>query len=310
MLERSHLSILREVERCGTLTEAANALCLTQSALSHAIKKLEQQLGTTVWEKEGRQLRLTRAGQYLLGLAHRLLPQFEHAEALMQQYAAGQRGTLRIGMECHPCYQWLLKVVSPFLSAWPDVDVDVKQAFQFGGMAALFGYDIDVLITPDPLFKTGVVFTPVFDYEQVLVVAANHPLASAPAVTPPQLSEETLISYPVAAERLDVFNQFLLPANCSPKKHKTLENTEIILQMVAAGRGVAAFPDWLVREYKEHLNITAVRFSETGIAKQIYLGVRENDQEIDYLQGFIQTAKELKVGARQRGVNSSADGAG
>jgi LysR family transcriptional regulator for metE and metH len=291
MLERSHLAILREVERCGTMTDAAEKLFLTQSALSHAIKKLERQLGTAVWEKDGRQLRLTRAGQYLLGLANRLLPQFEHAEALMQQYATGQRGILRIGMECHPCYQWLLKSVAPFLAAWPDVDVDVMQAFQFGGMAALFGYEIDVLITPDPLFKEGIVFMPVFDYEQVLVVAANHPLAASKSVSPQQLSDETLISYPVEAERLDIFNQFLLPANCTPRKHKTVENTDIIMEMVAAGRGVAAFPDWLVQEYKTRIDITALRFGAKGIAKQIHIGIREGDNEIDYLRGFIELAK-------------------
>ncbi|WP_375177203.1 LysR family transcriptional regulator [Marinobacter mobilis] len=292
MLERSHLAILREVDRCGTLTEAAERLHLTQSALSHAIKKLETQLGTTVWVKEGRQLRLTRAGQYLLGLANRLLPQFEHAEVLMQQYAAGQRGTLRIGMECHPCYQWLLKTVSPFLAAWPKVDVDVKQAFQFGGMAALFGYDIDVLITPDPLFKEGIAFTPVFDYEQVLVVASDHPLAGKTRVLPEQLGSETLISYPVEIERLDVFSQFLLPAGCSPKQHKTLETTDIILQMVAAGRGVAAFPDWLVKEYCHKLPVTSLRLGPQGIQKQIHVGVRVDDNELDFIQGFIEIANQ------------------
>lgn len=298
MLERSHLAILREIDRRGTLTEAAERLFLTQSALSHAIKKLEHHYGTAIWVKEGRQLRLTRAGQYLLGLANRLLPQFEHAEILMQQYALGQRGTLRIGMECHPCYQWLLKIVAPFLSAWPDVDVDVKQAFKFGGMAALFGYDIDVLITPDPLLKEGVVFTPVFDYEQVLVVAADHQLANAAYVTPPQLAEQTLISYPVDIERLDIFNQFLLPANCSPKNHKTIETTDIILQMVAAGRGVAAFPDWLVAEYqgKTSTRFKPLRLGKKGIFKQIHLGVRVDDNELDYIRGFMEIAKDSTAG--------------
>ncbi|MFX4635605.1 LysR substrate-binding domain-containing protein, partial [Acinetobacter baumannii] len=87
-----------------------------------------------------------------------------------------ERGALRIGMECHPCYQWLLKIVSPYLAAWPAVDVDVKQKFQFGGIGALFGYEIDMLVTPDPLYKAGLVFEPVFDYEQVLVVGPGHPL--------------------------------------------------------------------------------------------------------------------------------------
>src|ERR1700754_314526 len=230
MLERSHLMVVREVERQGSLTGAAAALNVTHSALSHTVKKLEEQLGTPVWTREGRSMRLTQAGRYLLGLANRLLPQFEHAEARMKQYAQGERGTLRIGMECHPCYQWLLKVVAPYLARWPDVDVDVKQRFQFGGIGALFGYEIDLLVTPDPLFKPGLHFEPVFDYEQVLVVARDHPLAGSPYVKPQQLTREVLISYPVDIERLDIYNQFLLPAGVTPKRHKAIETTDIMLQ--------------------------------------------------------------------------------
>jgi LysR family transcriptional regulator for metE and metH len=291
MLERIHLAVIREVHRQGSLTAAADVLCLTQSALSHTIKKLEQQLGTPVWDREGRKLRFTQAGEYLLGLANRLLPQLEHAEQLMQQYAKGQRGTLRIGMECHPCYQWLLKVVAPYLGAWPDVDVDVKQKFQFGGIGALFGYEIDVLVTPDPLHRPGLRFEPVFDYEQVLVVGGAHPLAGRDFVTPQQLVEETLITYPVPVERLDIYNQFFLPAGCTPRKHKVIETTDIMLQMVAAGRGVAALPDWLVRETMPKLAIQPVRLGAHGIAKQLFLGVREADGDIDYLKAFVDMAR-------------------
>ncbi|MBS1187974.1 MAG: LysR family transcriptional regulator, partial [Burkholderiaceae bacterium] len=160
MLDRVHLSIIREVERQGSLTAAAGELCLTQSALSHSMRKLEQQLGTDIWLREGRRLRLTPAGQYLLAVANRVLPQFELAEERLRQFARGERGTLRIGMECHPCYQWLMKIASSYLDAWPDVDMDVRQKFQFGGIGALFGHEIDMLVTPDPLFKTGLQFEP------------------------------------------------------------------------------------------------------------------------------------------------------
>ncbi|MGB1950371.1 MAG: LysR family transcriptional regulator [Marinobacter sp.] len=294
MIERSHLEILREVERQGSLTAAAEALHLTQSALSHAIKKLELQLGTPVWQREGRQLRLTQAGQYLLSLATRLLPQFEHAELLVGQFARGQRGTLRIGMECHPCYQWLLKVVGPYLEDWPTVDVDVKQRFQFGGIGALFGHDIDVLVTPDPLHRPGLVFEPVFDYEQVLVVASGHDLASKAWAEPADLADETLITYPVEVERLDIYTHFLLPAHASPGRHKTIETTDIMLQMVAAGRGVAALPRWLVEEYGERMPIAAVRLGKAGIAKQIFLGLRERDRGVDYLNSFMNLARGVR----------------
>src|SRR3984957_19223943 len=190
MIERIHLTIVQEVDRHGSLTAAAEILCVTQSALSHSMKKLEQQLGTDIWLREGRSLRLTQAGQYLLAVANRLLPQLDLAEERLKQYAQGERGALRIGMECHPCYQWLLNIVSPYLAAWPDVDVDVKQKFQFGGIGALFGYEIDLLVTPDPLLKPGLKFIPVFDYEQVLVVASNHALAKVDHVKPRQLGQE------------------------------------------------------------------------------------------------------------------------
>ncbi|MGC4060249.1 MAG: LysR family transcriptional regulator [Aquabacterium sp.] len=292
MLERIHLAIVQEVEKQGSLTAAAAVLCLTQSALSHSMKKLEQQLGTDIWLREGRSLRLTQAGQYVLAMANRVLPQLDLAEERLRQFAQGERGALRIGMECHPCYQWLLKIVSPYLAAWPDVDVDVKQKFQFGGIGALFGYEIDMLVTPDPLYKPGLHFEPVFDYEQVLVVATSHPLAEASHIKPKQLTDEVLITYPVATDRLDIYTQFLMPAGISPKRHRTIETTDIMLQMVASGRGVAALPRWLVEEYAEKMNVVAVRLGARGIAKQIHLGVREADTDIDYLKAFVELARQ------------------
>ena len=294
MLERAHLAIIREVDRQGSLTAAAGVLCLTQSALSHTMKKLEQALGTDIWLREGRSLRLTQAGQYLLEVANRLLPQLDRAEERLSQYAQGQRGTLRIGMECHPCYQWLLTVVAPYLAQWPDVDVDVKQKFNFGGIGALFGYEIDLLVTPDPLYKPGLRFEPVFDYEQVLVVSRHHALATETYIDPEQLSSEVLITYPVETDRLDIYNQFLQPAGISPKHHKVIETTDIMLQMVASGRGVAALPRWLVENYANEMEVVAVRLGQQGIAKQIFLGAREADANIDYLKAFFELARKLK----------------
>jgi LysR family transcriptional regulator, regulator for metE and metH len=291
VLERAHLSLLREVQQRGSLTAAARSLGLTQSALSHSVRKLEQQLGMPVWEREGRGLRLTSAGTYLMSLSQRLLPQLEHAEHVLAQLARGERGTLRIGMECHPCYQWLLKVVEPYLHAFPDVDLDVKQKFQFGGIGALFGHEIDMLVTPDPLRRKGLHFEPVFDYEQVLVVGKQHPFAGRTYVSPAELEQETLITYPVEIERLDVYSQFLLPAGCVPKRHKTIETTDIMLQMVACGRGVAALPKWLVAEYQPQLPLVPVRLGRHGIAKHIFLGLRVADTEVDYVAAFMKLAR-------------------
>ncbi|MBU2863806.1 LysR family transcriptional regulator [Reinekea forsetii] len=294
MLERIHFSIIRETERLGTLTAAAQSLCLTQSALSHTMRKLEQKLGTAIWLREGRTLQLTQSGHYLLNVANRILPQLEHAEAQLKQFAQGHRGELRIGMECHPCYQWLLKVVSPFLEQWPNVDIDVKQKFQFGGMGALYGHEIDLLVTPDPIIKPGSSFEPVFEYEQVLVVNNAHKLAKQASAEPRDLMEEVLITYPVAQNRLDIFTHFLSPAGITPKQHKTIETTDIMLQMVASKRGVAALPKWLAQEYQSKLPIKTVRLGKKGVPKKIYLGVRDVDKDTDYLKALIQIARNTQ----------------
>ncbi len=291
MIDRMHLRILREIERQGSLTAAARALHLTQPALTHTIKKLEGQIGAPLWTKEGRNLQLTQAGQYLQREASRLLPQLERVDDVLGQYARGDKGTLRIGMECHPCYQWLLNIVKPFLSQWPGVDVDVKQQFQFGGLAALFNHDIDVLVTPDPVKRDGIVFEPVFPYEQVLVVSRDHSLAKKAWVEPEELSSEVLYTYPVSPERLDIFQQFLLPAHCQPKRHKTLEDTDMILQMVAAGRGVATLPQWLVEEYAQSIPVAPVRLGEQGVHKQIHLGTRTDASEDTHIKTLIELSR-------------------
>lgn len=290
MLERHHLKIIAAIHEHGTLTEAAERMHLTQSALSHSMRKLEQALGTPLWEKDGRRLRLTHGGMTVLNLAQRILPQIEHTEEQLYEIAEGKQGALRIGMECHPCYQWLLRVVRPFLIAYPGVDVDVRQKFTFGGLQALHGYDIDLLLTPDPLHLPSVVYKAVFDYEQVLVMSQSHPLAGKPWLSPEDLGSEVLFTYPVEPSRLDIFSHFLTPAGCGVKRHKWIETTEILLQMVSAGRGVGALPLWLVEEQNDDLGLTTARLGKHGLKKSLHLGYRKTDTNAPFVNAFIDMA--------------------
>ena len=85
----------------------------------------------------------------------RVLPQLEHGASVLEDYARGRREAIRAGMECHPCQDWLMRIVDPFLAGWPDVELDVTSAFQFRGLAALLGHEIDLLVTLDPVERLG-----------------------------------------------------------------------------------------------------------------------------------------------------------
>lgn len=298
MIDSQLLTILLEVDRLGSVTAAADRLNVTQSALSHMVRRVEERHGIKIWIKNGRSLRFTQAGAYLLALAQRVLPQIEHAERVLLDFAQGRRGALRVGMECHPCQKWLSRLTPRYLAAWPDVDFDVRTAFRFDGVAALLGHEIDVLITPDPIDLPELFFAPVIDYELVLVVHEAHPLSNQAYVQPHDLLAEELITVPVSIERLDIFTRFLVPAHCRPKTHRTAEATDLMLQLVAAGRGVSVLPDWLVMEEGADLPLRAIRLGKDGINKSINLGMRRGEENVAYIAGLLKLARDMgsKVG--------------
>ncbi len=286
MIERSHLRIISALARHGTLTRAAEELFLTQSALSHMMHKLENLLGCTLWRREGRTLHLTDAGAALLRTAEQVLPVLENTEQLLSQIGRGKRGTLRIGIECHPCYQWLLHAIEHYLDGWPDVDIDVTERFQFSGLQALLHREVDLLVTPDPVKHAGLAFDRVLEYELFLLTSASHRLAEKSEVRPEDLADETLLTYPVARERLDVFTRFLSPERIEPREHRHIETTEVMLQFVAASRGVTTLPDYIVEKYCADLPVRAMRLGKDGMHNALYLVYRNEDRERDYLQGF------------------------
>jgi LysR family transcriptional regulator for metE and metH len=159
-------------------------------------------------------------------------------------------------------------------------------------MGALLGYDIDMLVTPNPLYSIALEYVPVFDYENVLVVPKSHALADKSFVEPFDLSNEVIITYPVEASRLDIFSQFCHPAGIAIKKHVQIETTEILLQMVAAGRGFSALPKWLVESHQETLDICPVSLGKKGLYKTIHLGLRKNERRPAYMEQFIQMSRE------------------
>jgi len=295
MIERHHLALLHNLAHTGSLAAAAEKLHLTQSALTHSIRKLEQITGVTLWEKQGRKLQLTAAGRYLLAASEDVLPRLEAADQHLKALASGREGQLRIGMECHPCYEWLLNQLKVFLPRWPGVELDVIQRFRFNGREALEQHAIDLLITSDPIQATHLTNIPVFTYALLLITGEHHALAKRPWISPQDLTEQTLLTFPVDIQRLDVFTQFLLPAGIKPQAHKTLEALEVMLLLVAQGRGVCTLPDWLAAKLQQQYAIKTIGLGEHGVQKTLYLVLRQSDRDIAYMEEFIRISQSANL---------------
>lgn len=292
MIELRHLKTLVALRDTGSLVEAAERLYLTQSALSHQIKDLEDRLDCTLFVRKTRPPRFTSAGRRLLQLADEVIPMFRSAERDIGRLAGGEAGRLHICIECHSCFQWLVPCIDRYRNNWPEVELDLTGGFNFAPLPALVRGDLDLVITSDPVDLPGIEYVPLFRYEGMLAVSKTHHLASKPFVEPEDLADQVLIMYPVERDRLDVFTRFLDPADVEPGTIRTAELTPMMVQLVASGRGVAALPNWALTEYLENNTIVAKKLGEEGLWATLYAAIRDDQRDAPFMEDFLSTASD------------------
>lgn len=293
MLEIRHLETLTAIREGGSLQEAAERLHLTQSALSHQLRDLETRLGTPLLNRRTRPARLTTAGLRVLALADEVLPRIRATERELQRLAAGRTGRLHLAIDCHSCFQWLMPALDAFRAQWPDVALDLSAAFSFAPLPALVRGDLDLVITSDPQPLDAVEYLPLFRYELVLAVSDSNPLSGSKFVTPEQLADQTLITYPVDKQRLDIFTAFLDPADVEPAAVRKAELTPIIAQLVASNRGVAALPNWALTEYMNQGWLRLCRLGPQGVWRTLYATVRSEDRDASYIDEFLTITRDV-----------------
>lgn len=286
-MELIHFRILLALKRRGTLSAAAESLHLTQSALSHQMKNLEQRLKIVLWRKQGRHLVLTQAGHYLSEVAESVIATVNSAEQHLTLLAAGKTGKLIIGIDCHACYEWFRTILQPYLQAWPDLAIEVTSRYRFNSFEAIQQYKLDAVLTSDPVFNGVLHYQPLFDFELVLIVAKNHRLAEHEFIEPSDLRQETILTYPVERERLDMFRKILQPAGIEPLEHVCVEETDIMLLLAASQRGVCLLPEWLLADKVKNPDVVSLRFNNLPLTKTMYLATRHEDVQLEYIQWLI-----------------------
>jgi LysR family transcriptional regulator for metE and metH len=293
MIELRHLKTLTDLRYAGSLVESAERVHLTQSALSHQIKDLEDRLNCSLFIRKTKPICFTSAGQRLLTLADDVLPMIRNSERDIARLAGGETGRLNISIDCHSCFDWLMPTIDRFRQNWPEVEMDLSSGFTFQPLPALARGDLDLVITSDPEKRNGITYIPLFSYESVLALSKRHKLISRKYIQAQDLAHETVITYPVDQNRLDLFTRFLDPASIEPHAIRTAELTLMILQLVASGRGVAALPNWALHEYLQREYVVARPLGEKGVWCTLYAAIREDQKNSEFMVDFLSTAKEV-----------------
>ncbi|WP_170450877.1 LysR family transcriptional regulator [Ruegeria arenilitoris] len=289
-IEFRHLRTIKAIHECGGLARAADQLNITQSALSHQIKGLEDQAGVELFLRRSKPMKLSAAGLRLLRLAEQILPQVEAMQEEFSSLRDGRTGRMHIAIECHACFEWLFPVLEAFRKSWPDVDVDIRPGLAFDALPALQKEEVDLVVSSDPEDLLGVEFIELFDYNPVFVAASTHPLAEKPYIEAEDFRGQTLITYPVERTRLDIFSQLLIPARVEPAAIRQVELTAVILLLVASNRGISVLPDWVVREVKYNSDYVTRPLTKDGITRRLYAAVRTEDMEKPFVQELVKLA--------------------
>lgn len=231
MLEIRHLRTLIALAESGSVSRAAERLHLTQSALSHQLRALESHYGLAVVRRKGQTVALSEAGERLLELAHKVVADIQTAERDLERIKGRAAGTLRIALECHTCFDWLMPVMDAFRQRWPEVELDLVSGFHADPLALLKEGRADVVIGSERKPRQGVVFAPLFRFEILAVLPVDHPLRSRKWLEAKDFADQTLITYPVPEERIDLIRQVLAPAGIAFTR-RTTELTIAVLQLV------------------------------------------------------------------------------
>ena len=299
MIELRHLRTLAALAEAGSVTEAARRVFLTQSALSHQIRALEAHCRAPLFVRNSQPLRLTAVGERLLA-ARRVGEELRAAEREVAKLAGGEVGSLRIAVECHTCFDWLMPAMDAFREQRPDVEMDLVSGFHPDPVGLLVEGRADLVVVGEPAARPGVTSHPLFRFEIVGLVANRHPLAGRGHLEPADFAAETLITYPVPEARVDVLRRVLAPAGVAPVR-RTAELTAAILQLVASRRGVAALPAWAVDAYLARGYVTARPIGAGGLWGELHAATPAPLASVAYLREFLATVREVSF-ATLRGL--------
>src|SRR5258706_2313588 len=284
-----HLRSLAPLAETGTVSRAAERVHLTQSALSHQLKGLDSHYGTAVEKRHGQTVKLTESGQRLVALARSVMGEVQTAERDLAKLARTPARTLRIALECHTCFDWLMPIMDVFRKDWPEVELDLVSGFHPNPIAMLADGKTDLVIGSENKPRRGIVHHPLFRFEVLAVLPTDHPLRDKRYLSAGDFARETLITYPVPEDRIDLIRRVLKPAQVHPRR-RTTELTVGILQLVASRPGVAALPNLVIKNYVDYKYVIARSIGRSRLWSNLYGATTREIAGPAFLPGLPATA--------------------
>jgi len=307
-LEVRHLRLVAGIADAGTMTAAAERLCLTQSALSHQLRDIESRVGAPFFTRLGRRMILTAAGRRVLDTARRILPDLERTEADLRRLAGHSDGSIRVCTECNTGYHWLAPLLASFRGKHPRVSVHIAaEATEHPRQALLDGrVDLAILIDPEPDRRLRL--RPLFSDEMVAIVARQDPLAKRRALEAADLARQHLLLYSSVPEESFVIRRLLRPAGLSPERVSFIMLTEAMIELARAGTGVGILPRWSAERAISSGGVVALSLTRRGMRRRWVAATLAAAPDPPYVVDFLDLLAQRALPTRLHERGSSIAG--
>lgn len=293
MIETQQLLLMQIIAQCdGNLTQASDRLHLSQPAISKQVKQLEQQLGLTLIDRDKRPARLTQAGKQILTLAEQVLPLIAQTERRLVELSEGHHQQLRVAVECDICYDWLMPAMTAYQQLWPSVELDLVTGQQATPAQLIERDEADFILATQVPTQEHLAAHVLFDYELQAILPAGHRLVDKPYLTAADFSDVCLLHFPRARNELDLFRQVLMPAGIEPAMTRTHHLAAGLVQLVAAGKGIAALPSWALKKLPDNFPISIKPIGEQGTWITLYGITQADNSGKTWLRDFVRLIRE------------------
>lgn len=266
-LEVRHLRLVATLADTANMTRAAHRLHLTQSALSHQLRDIEERLGTRLFDRGTKTMRPTAVGRRLLDTAGRVLDDLERAEREVRG-AVEAREPMRVSTECYTCYHWLPELLKAFRRKHPRVEVQIVADATRRPLPSLLDGKLDLAIVVDRIRNGRIAYRPLFADELVAVLPPAHRLGRRAFVVAQDFADEHLLVYDAPRSELSIFTEVLDPAGVSPRDVSTMQLTEAIVEMVKAGMGIGVMARWAALPHIKAGVVAARPLTAKGLHRQ------------------------------------------
>ncbi|MGO4289722.1 LysR family transcriptional regulator [Chitinophaga sp. RAB17] len=257
MIISNDLLLVQRIVEHGSLTKAADSLFLTQSALSHQLKDLENRTGLPVFERVNKKLLLTHAGRRIMESAGAILPQLSRLNEDIHAFKKGKVSSLRISTECYTCYHWLPEIITRLKSRIEQVEISIVVGATQRPLEYLLNGELDLAIVSEKPDHPAIYTTNLFSDNLVVVLPRNHPYArTKTALTAADFVTEDLLIYDGYGTHNHFSKEFF--RETKPKTTTRIQLTEAIVEMINAGMGIGIFATWVIAPYLKSKDIVTL----------------------------------------------------